>query len=165
MKVTFTKIHAKGYSVSVEGPAIDPATMSPAPGYDDRLPHDAAHFIAENELGILGGVFGQLAAGGTANTFHSETAKKPRQSKKRGAEIAKANKADALFSEHAVWAAQSRWEKQDIIPDTKISDMAIARIIEKFDEFAEEWFKLPVGGSIALDWKHSPKKVARRPHF
>lgn len=165
MKVTFSKIHAKRYAISIEGPHIDPVIMNPAPGYDDRLPHDAAHFIVENELGILGGVFGQVAAGGTANTFISTVSKYPRKARKRGAEIAKANKADALFSEHAVWAAQSRWEKQDIIPDTKISDIAIARIIEKFDEFAEEWSKLPVGGSIALEWKHSPKKIARRPHF
>lgn len=34
--------------------------------------------------------------------------------------MAKANTKDALFSEHAVYAAQSRWEKHDIIPDTKI---------------------------------------------
>ena len=102
MKVTFTRKHEKGYSVSVEGPGIDQAVMDPAPGFDPRLPHDAAHFIAENELGIKGGVFGQLAAGGTANTFVSNNAKRPRKMKKRGAAIARANKDDALFSEHAV---------------------------------------------------------------
>ena len=66
MKVTFTRTHARGYSVSIEGAGIEPATMDPAPGYDDRLPHDAAHFIVENELGIVRGIFGQLAVGGTA---------------------------------------------------------------------------------------------------
>jgi hypothetical protein len=57
--------------------------MDPAPGYDPRLPHDAAHFIVENELEITGAIFGQLAAGGTANTFHSENLKKPKRKKKQ----------------------------------------------------------------------------------
>lgn len=158
MNVTFTRTGERRYSVSVEGPGIDPATMDPAPGYDARLPHDAAHFIVENELGILGGVFGQLAAGGTANTFYSQEAKKPRKAKQRGAEMAKANKKDALFSEHAVYAAQSRWEKHDIIPDTKIAPTDLARICEKFEEFANEWSALPVGSSITLEWKHQRRK-------
>lgn len=160
MNVTFTRTSERRYRVSVEGPAIEPLCMDPAPGYDGRLPHDAAHFIVENELGILGGVFGQLAAGGTANTFRSEHFKKPRTTKKRGQAMAKANRADALFSEHAVYAAQSRWEKHDITPDTKIPPADITRIIEKFEEFAAKWSKVKVGESITLQWKHN---VRRRP--
>jgi len=158
MKVTFTRVHAKGYSVSVEGPGIDPLKMHPAPGYDARLPHDVAHFIVENELVIVGGIFGQLAAGGTANTFFSEESKDRPKSRKRGTDMMKANKKDALVSEHAVYAAQSRWEKQDIIPDTIIPQPDLDRVIAKFEEFASEWSKLPVGGSIALEWKVSRKK-------
>ena len=161
MKVTFTRTHERGYSVTVEGPGIDPVKMHPAPGYDPRLPHDAAHFIVENELGILGGVFGQLAMGGTANTFFSQDARSQRKARKRGKEIAKANKKDALFSEHAIYAAQSRWEKHDIIPDTKIPSSDIERIIKQFEEFAARWSKLPVGGSITLDWRNATKRGKR----
>ncbi len=161
MKVTFTRTHQRGYSVTVEGPGLDPVKMQPAPGYDARLPHDAAHFIVENELEILGGVFGQLAAGGTANTFFSQDARSQRKARKRGAKIAKAGKRDALFSEHAIFAAQSRWEKQDIIPDTKIPPADITRIIDRFEEFAARWSKLPVGGSITLDWRHAAKRGKR----
>jgi hypothetical protein len=132
--------------------------MHPAPGYDPRLPHDVAHFIVENELGIVGGIFGQIAAGGTANTFFSDEAKNRRKARKRGSKMMKANKKDALFSEHAVYAAQSRWEKHDIIPDTKIPQVDLNRIIRKFDEFAAEWSKLPVGGSITLEWAASPDR-------
>ena len=160
MRVTFTKTHQRGYSVSVEGPGIDPVKMHPAPGYNARLPHDAAHFIVENELGISGGVFGQLAAGGTANTFFSQDARSQRKARKRGSKIAKDNKKDALFSEHAIYAAQSRWEKHDIIPDTNIPPADIVRIIEKFEEFAAKWTKLPVGGSVTLEWK--PKAQRRK---
>ena len=157
MKVTFKKTHQKGYSVFVERSSDDSVAMDPAPGYDPRLPHDAAHFIVENELRILGGVFGQLAAGGTAKTFLTEDARKLRKVRKRGDRIAKANKGDALFSEHAIYAAQSRWEKHDIIPETKIAPKDIARIIEKFEDFAARWSKLPVGGSITLIWLHRIK--------
>ena len=152
VKVTFRKTHAKGYSVSVEGPGIRASTMDPAPGYDPRLPHDVAHFIVENELGILGGVFGQLAAGGTAGTFFATGEKKRSQLKRRGQVIAKQNKRDALFSEHAVYAAQSRWEKHDIIPDTKIPTVDIDRICERFEDFARRWSELAVGDSISLEW-------------
>lgn len=162
MKVTFTRTGERRYRVSVDGPGISPATMDPAPGYDARLPHDAAHFIVENDLGIMGGVFGQIAAGGTANTFFSQEAKKPRKAKKRGAEMAKANKADALFSEHAVYAALSRWEKHDIIPDTKIPPADIERICEKFEDFAAQWSALPVGGSITLEWRPNTKPKRKR---
>ena len=72
--------------------------------------------------------------------------------------MAKANKTDALFSEHAVYAAQSRWEKQAIIPDTKIPSADIERICAKFDEFAKTWSALPVGGSIVLEWRHGKMK-------
>ncbi|WP_407154434.1 hypothetical protein [Bradyrhizobium sp. STM 3557] len=35
------------------------------------MPHDLQHFIVEKHLGIEGGVFGRLAAGGTAKSFHA----------------------------------------------------------------------------------------------
>jgi hypothetical protein len=38
-------------------------TSAKAPGYDDHLPHDAVHFIAEAEVRLSGGVFGRIAAG------------------------------------------------------------------------------------------------------
>ena len=155
MIVTFKKTHERGYSVTVEGPGIEKVAMDPAPGYHPRLPHDAAHFIVENELGIAGAVFGQLAAGGTANTFYSQDARKQRKARKRGKELARASKQDALFSEHAIYAAQSRWENQEFIPDTKIAQRDLDRIAQKFEEFAAAWSKIPVGGAIALEWKHA----------
>lgn len=161
MNITFTRTSERRYRVSVEGPGIEPSYMEPAPGYDDKLPHDAAHFIVENELGIIGGIFGQLATGGTANTFRSDNVKKPRKKKRQGEATAKANRKDSLFSEHAVYAAQSRWEKHNIIPDTKIVPGDIARIIERFEDFAAKWSALPVGGSVSLEWR-VPTKAKHR---
>jgi len=53
VNVTFTKTGDRRYRVSIEGPRIEPLYLDPAPGYDQKLPHDAAHFIVENELRIL----------------------------------------------------------------------------------------------------------------
>ena len=155
MKVIFTKTGERRYKVTVEWPGKAPAVIDPAPGFHHRLPHDAAHFIVEDELGIKGGVFGQLAAGGTAKSFYYDDAKKMKKARKRGAKIAKANKRDALFAEHAIYAAQSRWEKHDIIPDTKVRTTDIDRIIARFEEFAGRWSKLPVGSSVTVEWRHA----------
>ena len=67
----------------------------------------------------------------------------------------------ALFSEHAVYAAQSRWEKQEIIPETKIPPDDLARIAQKFDQFAARWSTLPIGGSVDFEWNHDLKKQKR----
>ena len=157
MKVTFTRTKERGYSLKIEGPKIATAEMDPAPGYHDRLPHDVAHFIVENELGLEGGIFGQMARGGIIRPVE-RNARIQRKAKRKREEIFRANKDDALFSEHAIWAAQSRWEKQEIIPSTKIPQADLDRVIAKFEEFASEWSKLPVGGSITLEWKGKSKK-------
>lgn len=160
MKVTFTRTKQRGYSLKIEGPEIATAVMDPAPGYHDRLPHDVAHFIIENELGIQGGIFGQMAMGGIIRPVE-QNARIQRKAKKKREAIFKANEDDALFSEHAVWAAQSRWEKQEIIPATKIPQPDLDRVIAKFEEFANEWSKLPIGGSITLEWNPKRRKHER----
>ena len=152
MKVTFTRTKERGYSLKIEGPKIATAVMDPAPGYHDRLPHDVAHFIVENELGIEGGIFGQMAMGGIIRP-EERNARIQRKAKRKREAIFKSNKDDALFSEHAIWAAQSRWERQEIIPATKIPQSDLDRVIAKFEEFADEWSRLPVGGSITLEWE------------
>ena len=156
MRVTFTRTKQRGYSLTIKRTDIDTAVMDPAPGYHDRLPHDAAHFIVENELGILGGIFGQMAQGGILRPAEGDT-QVQRKAKRKRETIFKANKDDALFSEHAVWAAQSRWEKQAIVPDTKIPQSDLDRIAQKFEAFAAEWSKLPIGGAITLEW--APKQI------
>ena len=62
MLVHFRKTGARRYAVLVERDHA-PTLVAQAPGYDDYLPHDLLHFVAEAEWGLDGGVFGQLAAG------------------------------------------------------------------------------------------------------
>ena len=61
------------YSIVVLREGMDPLHMESAPGFDPLMPHDLQHFIVEQELGIKLGIFGQLAAGGTAGTLTTNT--------------------------------------------------------------------------------------------
>lgn len=70
MSVAFVRTGERRYAVRAMLGSDQIVQMDPAPGYDPLMPHDLQHFIVEKCLRIEGGVFGRLAAGGTARTFH-----------------------------------------------------------------------------------------------
>src|SRR5688572_13919908 len=124
MNVTFTRTAERRYRVSVEGPGVVSSWMEPAPGYDARLPHDMAHFVVENELGIAGGIFGQLAAGGHARTFHPTDQHAQRKIAGRGKRIATANRDDANLSERVLYLACQTWKREDLSVVTPIEGIS-----------------------------------------
>jgi len=71
MSVAFIRTGERGYAVRAMPDGAAPLEMNPAPGFDPLMPHDLQHFIVEKHLGIEGGIFGRLAAGGTAKSFHA----------------------------------------------------------------------------------------------
>lgn len=71
MIVSFVRTGARRYAVRATLGDGCVLRMDPAPGFDPWMPHDLQHFIVEKHLGIHGAVFGRLAAGGTAGTFHT----------------------------------------------------------------------------------------------
>lgn len=164
MNVTFTRTGERRYRVSVEGPGVVPAVMDPAPGYDPLLPHDMAHFVVENELGLMG-VFGQLAAGGNAHTFRP--VERPRNSRaaKRGTRILADGRKDAELSERVIFVAQRTWMDGpfDDVPDYRdVSDTTIERICREFDRVSAEWSRLKVGESMTLVWTAKKQKRSRK---
>ena len=72
MIVHFIRSGERRYSMRIERAGLPVLVMDPAPGFDVDVPHDLVHFVAEAMLGLKGGVFGQIAAGGTAGSFHVE---------------------------------------------------------------------------------------------
>jgi len=162
MKVTFTRTAERRYRVLVEGPGVVPSVMDPAPGYDARLPHDLAHFVVENELGIDGGVFGQLAQGGHARTFRptsgeasGKITRRVKRIARRGSQIAGANRKDAMLSEKVVWLASQMW-KQELADLSTVEDFSIAdikRVCREFDAVSAVWSKLDIGESMTLEWR------------
>ena len=164
MKVTFTRTAERRYRVSVEGPGVVSSWMEPAPGYDARLPHDMAHFVVENELGISGGVFGQLAAGGHARTFHPTAEQTRRKVAKRGNRIAATNRDDAMLSERIVYLACRTWNN-DLSGLTRVEGVSaedIRRVCREFDAVSAIWSELAVGESMTLVWRGSAGRTERR---
>lgn len=160
MNVTFTRTGERRYRVSVDGPGVVSSYMEPAPGYDPRLPHDMAHFVVENELGMAGGVFGQLADGGHASTFRP-LGKPPRtRVVKRGNRIAIINRDDAMLSEKLVTIACHLWNNgvPRLVPEAGIDGVRaddLRRLCRAFDAASAAWSQLPVGGSMTLTWRGS----------
>lgn len=70
MKVHFIQSGERRYAMRIERAGLPVLVMDPAPGFDADVPHDMVHFVVEAVLGLKGGVFGQIAAGGTAGSFH-----------------------------------------------------------------------------------------------
>ena len=92
--------------------------MNPAPGFDALMPHDLLHFIVEKELGLRKGIFGQLAAGGTAGTFHIAQsaasnnrvhARKRRSTKERGKKLMDEGQDDCAQSERGTYICMYEW--------------------------------------------------------
>jgi hypothetical protein len=167
MNVTFTRTAERRYRVSVEGPGIVSAYMEPAPGYDPRLPHDMAHFVVENELGIAGGIFGQLAAGGHANTFRPMGDPPRGRVERRAKRLATVNRDHAMLSERVVDIACRMWRSgvRGSVPVGGIEGLTgdeIARVCRAFDAVSAAWSKLGVGESMTLTWRGKPAPQARR---
>jgi hypothetical protein len=104
--------------VEVKRESFPDVEMNPAPGYDALMPHDLMHLVVEAQLGLTGGVFGQLAAGGDAGTFHAifdpkvktRTAARTRNRiKARGKKLLRAGRDDCAQSERATFICWTEW--------------------------------------------------------
>lgn len=167
MNVTFTRTAERRYRVSVDGPGVVPSHMDPAPGYDPRLPHDMAHFVVENELGIAGGVFGQLASGGHASTFRPIGERPRGRVVRRGNRIATTSRDDAMLSEKVVTIACRVWNNgvPGVVPGAGIDGVSaddLRCVCHEFDAVSAVWSELPVGGSMALTWRGRAGQTTRR---
>ena len=122
MKVHFIRSGERRYGMRIErasGPAL---VMDPAPGFDADLPHDMVHLVVEAALGLKGGLFGQLAAGGDGGTFHVEVtggkaaAKDRRRTARRtaaqGQKLANDQGRDGELSELAAFCFDIEWRRR-----------------------------------------------------
>ena len=171
MLVHFLKTGTRRYGVLVERQGGPTLIAEPAPGYDDFLPHDLLHFVAEAEWGIDGGVFGQLAAGGDPGIFlpveEELVGKWVRRRKLRKKPHTHGRRSEALAGVlDAAWKARRRNEP---LPDywnhyiavARVESERLAAVLSTLDDLAHRWHKLQVGGSLTLEW---PRLVARRNH-
>ena len=149
MKVAFVKKGGRRYTVQVSRDRY-PDLWCGTIGYDEWLPHDLLHFVAEAEYGLDGGVFGDLAAGGNARIFQSYdpgvTARLWRKQRIRRTRLP-----DGRRSEQLAWELEQRWHARTLSP----------LLQRKLDDLAARWHALQVGGSLALEW---PRPEGRKRH-
>jgi len=149
VKVTFGKTEVRRYGVHVQRDRA-PDLWTLGPGYDDDLPHDLLHFVAEAEFGLDGGVFGDVAAGGHARMFlpvdRTLIPKLWRQKRMHRYVLP-----DGRRSEELAHELEQGWRARTLEP----------RLLRKLDELAEQWRALAPGESLTLEW---PRPEGRRKH-
>ena len=158
MRVTFTKTDAKRYVVGIDrevAPALLPRV---APGYDDLVPHDLAHYLVEEFYGIELGVFGQLAAG-ASGLFYPAPEDRSVTLRRREARIAAAGRDDMVRSERLVQVTMAAWEKdvgrtwhQGLPALVEVPPDRLAAAVRRVHELSARWVALAHGESLVLQW-------------
>lgn len=163
MIVVFRRTRERGYAVEARRSAFPDLEMNPAPGYDQLIPHDLMHMVVEAQLGLYGGVFGQLASGGDAGTFHPvfthnettrEMARVRTRVKERGRKLLREGRDDCAQSERATFVCWQYWRGKDRTANTEsaLTPTKLAEIFIHLDILSSHWSKLDVGESLAVRW-------------
>jgi hypothetical protein len=128
MKVQFRRTGARRYAITIYREGLPPVEMNPAPGYDPIMPHDLMHLVVESELGLSLGVFGQIASGGNAGTFHPvttqgaprrEAARLRRRASRRGEKLLLEGRHQAAQSERATYICMRVWLARSDDPERR----------------------------------------------
>lgn len=162
MRVVFTKGPGTSYDIAVHrdtGVALAPRN---GPGGHPFLPHDLVHLLVEKEAGIELGVYGQLASGDNGLFWPAdpaEHAKVARRRKSKGVKSSPRAKADMARSEELAGIAVPVWEvrrghARELPAYVTAGEIpaVIERIVSRFDDYADRWHALPVGGSLTATW-------------
>jgi hypothetical protein len=182
MKVHFIRSGERRYSMRIERADAPVLVMDPAPGFDLDLPHDVVHFVVEAALGLTTGVFGQIAAGGDAGSFHVEAGgalsarERQRAARKqvaKGAKLIKSQGREGELSEIAAFLFDIAWRsskrpdsaaqsaalgeaertRQTLSADERAQiDAARSQVFADFERLSKAWRALPVGAALVLEW-------------
>ena len=171
MVLVFRRTGERRYAVEALRPGLPVVEMNPAPGYDRLIPHDMMHMVVEAQLGLTRGVFGQLAAGGNAGTFHllvdrdqssRELTRARKRVTKRGKRLLKNGRDDCIQSERATWVCWQEWRARssphkvrNADDATRLDDLKQSKLDEickHLDELSARWSGLYIGQSVAVSW-------------
>ena len=119
MIVRFLKTDERRYAVTVVTDQGEEMSMPTGPGSDPLMPHDLQHLIVEQEFGWKHAIFGQLALGGDAGTFHKQKtglskrqlSRQRRAEKKKSSSLASLGAEESARSERATYICLHRWMK------------------------------------------------------
>ena len=172
MKISFVKTGTRRYGVHVERERAPALWIGTAPGYDDYLPHDLLHFVAEAELGLDGGVFGDLDAGGNARMFvpvdKELVAKMWRQKRMHGYRLPDGRRSELLAGVlEGAWEAHGAGRdltaaQRERTVEAGLDEAKVRALLPLLDDLAERWHALEAGGKLTLEWPR-PEGRKRRP--
>ena len=171
MILVFSRTGERRYAVEAQRPGFPHVLMSPAPGFDPLMPHDMMHMVVEAQLGLRHGIFGQLAAGGNAGTFHipmksgdssREIARARRRVAVRGKKLLREGRDECVQSEQAAFICWHEWRARSSSRDQRklsearelgaLNQGKLDEICEHLDELSSHWLDLAVGQSMAVSW-------------
>ena len=180
MLLTFRRTGQRRYAVEAKRTSFPDVEMNPAPGYDQSIPHDMMHLVVEAKLGLTRAVFGQLAAGGDAGTFHlnpksqettRDLARLRRATKARGQKLLREGRDESEQSERATficwyeWLARSQSNTQTMAQQAKqvrevtpakelrrLDETTLADICRRLDELSSHWSRLNIGEAMTVRW-------------
>ena len=118
MVLVFRRTGQRRYAVEAQREGFPDLEMNPAPGFDPLMPHDMMHLVVEAQLGLTRGIYGQLASGGDAGTFHlfvkrdegsREIPRASNRVKARGRKLLRAGRDECAESERATYICWSEW--------------------------------------------------------
>ena len=147
MVVVFRRIRERGYAVEAKRSEFPDLEMNPAPGYDQLIPHDLMHMVVEAQLGLSHAIFGQLAAGGDAGTFHPiftehettrEIARVRNRVKERGRKLLREGRDDCARSERATYICWQHWLSRSTSGDRKAVSQSMAPQVKQVRDVARE---------------------------
>lgn len=167
MDVTFHRLAGNLYfSTAVR----DDGVTVTIPGYDrtSAVPHDLAHFVAEQELGMTRGFWGSVAAGALFRNMAVVSGRQKPHAADRSRHIMKAHAADIGMSEAVAGAihdaveddlaaevALSRWRAQWRSASTAPPPMTVAGVADAVAALrreVERWSAVPAGKGLTLRW-------------
>ena len=169
MILVFHRTGQRRYAVEAQRDGFPDLEMNPAPGYDALIPHDMIHMVVEAQLGLTRAVFGQLAAGGDAGTFHipsksgenvREIARARTRVKARGRKLLKHGRDECVQSEQAAHICRLEWLNRSSSTEPRkiatqlptLDQRKLDEICEHLDQLSAQWSNLKIGESMAVAW-------------
>ncbi|MFV0132071.1 hypothetical protein ACLGIH_02175 [Streptomyces sp. HMX87] len=162
MRVVFTKGPGTSYDIAVHREAGAALAPRNGPGGHPYLPHDLVHFLVEAEAGIELGVYGRLAAGDNGMFWPADPAERVKAARRRRSKGVKPSpraQADMARSEELAGISVPVWEVRrgharelPAYVTAREIPPVVERIVSRFDDHADRWHALPVGGSLTLTW-------------
>jgi hypothetical protein len=191
MRVEFRRTGERRYAITIFRKDYPTIEMNPAPGYDPIMPHDLLHLVVEKEIGIRRGIFGQIAAGGNAGTFHTvsssnenkrEGARLRRKAARRGEKLMREGRNESALSERAAYVCLNEWLARSTDPNRRalavqlrskniqiaddediLTREILNRVCASLDQASEHWASLKIGESFAVTWpERLISKTSRR---